>query len=131
MFPLPTFLFLAGVKFYLLHTRNKLHHITLVCRCLLKPFVIELPAFFKEKHYPSDIEYATGKKDKQYAHVIPGHDYRVNNKCNYGKHNVYQRACEERLYAVMVAYSLHYITYQLYIEEGYGELHQFYQEIGD
>ena len=55
-FPFPPFLFLAAVKLYLLHARDKLNDVTLVGGALPEPFVIELAAPFEKEYYPSYIE---------------------------------------------------------------------------
>jgi hypothetical protein len=63
--------------------------------------------------------------------MIGCHYHRVNNKGDNGKDDIDKRTCQERLYPVMITYSLHDVANELDIEKGDWQFHQLQKKIGN
>ena len=82
MLPLPAFLLLTPIEFYLLHTCDQLHHITLVCWILGEHLMVKYGPPFHEQPYPCHIK-GTAQEEYQKNHLtIEKDDHSKDNNVN-------------------------------------------------
>jgi len=84
-----------------------------------------------EQQVPSYRQEAAAKEDQQDLRVIHGDDEDHHGQVYQGKESVEYVLGKEGLYPFMIVYPLHDIPCPFGFEEDQGQLHQFYEEVGD
>ncbi len=128
-FPFPTFLFLAVIKFDVLHSLNKLYNLTLFRGRHIETFYVKFPPIFHEVENPQYIETISKEKDAEYHRIIIRQYNREYHKISNRKHHTHRVTHEKRFDTSMISYTLHDITSILCVEKNQRHVCQFDKEV--
>ena len=131
MLPLPSFLLLTVIEFYLLHTLNELNDFTLFSSRLIETLDVEFAAKAHKRQYPNDMKSITAEEYQKNQRTIVTKDTGKYKEIDNGKKNIYRIAHQERLNAGVVTDTLHNVACHLCIKVMKWQFHEFHQKVRD